>query len=150
MSLEKLLSFLFNVKKIESEDNNNQRKILQIELANEEVKADGTNNTTKDIVWRFFAIENECYLALTLGQLNRLKVKLFSLEKLDVYVDQVEGEMQLEDEDVVDANGRSINTYNKNTSTTGKGIYLSRNKDLYMDSSKYINPQEIIYLFKLK
>ena len=143
-------SFLFNVKKIESEDNNNQRKILQIELANEEVKADGTNNTTKDIVWRFFAIENECYLALTLGQLNRLKVKLFSLEKLDVYVDQVEGEMQLEDEDVVDANGRSINTYNKNTSTTGKGIYLSRNKDLYMDSSKYINPQEIIYLFKLK
>ena len=150
-------SFLFNVKKIESEDNNNQRKILQIELANEEVKADGTNNTTKDIVWRFFAIENECYLALTLGQLNRLKVKLFSLEKLDVYCGQVAGEMQLRKEggnvvdgNVVDANGRSINTYNKNTSTTGKGIYLSRNKDLYMDSSKYINPQEIIYLFKLK
>ena len=143
-------SFLFNVKKIESEDNNNQRKILQIELANEEVKADGTNNTTKDIVWRFFAIENECYLALTLGQLNRLKVKLFSLEKLDVYVDQVEGEMKLKNENVVDANGKWVNTYNKNITTTGKGIYLSRNKDLYMDSSKYINPQEIIYLFKLK
>ena len=55
----------FNVKQIESEDNNNQRKILQIELANEEVKADGSNNTAKDIVWRFFAIENECYVAIT-------------------------------------------------------------------------------------
>ena len=68
-------SFLFNVKQTKSEDNNNQRKILQIELANEEVKADGSNNKAKDIVWRFFAIENECYLALTLGQLNRLNLK---------------------------------------------------------------------------
>lgn len=156
-------SFLFNVKKIESEDNNNQRKILQIELANEEVKADGTNNTTKDIVWRFFAIENECYLALTLDQLNRLKVKLFSLEELDVYVDQVAGEMRLrkqdenmekvedfeEDLEIHNLEGGYLDTYDKNITTTGKGIYLSRNKDLYMDSSKYINPQEIIYLFKL-
>ena len=160
-------SFLFNVKKIESEDNNNQRKILQIELANEEVKEDGSNNTAKDIVWRIFAIENECYLALTLDQLNRLKVKLFSLEKLDVYCGQVAGEMlvQLNDQyenmekvyyfettgHIEDYNGKYLNYIDeKNTSTSGKGIYLSRNKDLYMDSSKYINPQEIIYLFKLK
>ena len=34
--------------------------------------------------------------------------------------------------------------------TTGEGIYLSRKKDLFMDSSKYIDPKEIIYLFKLK
>ena len=34
--------------------------------------------------------------------------------------------------------------------TTGGEIYLSRNKDLFMESSKYINPKDIIYLFKLK
>jgi hypothetical protein len=114
-------SFLFNVKKIESKDNNNQRKILQIELANEEVKADGTNNTTKDIVWRFFAIENECYLALTCGQLSRLNLNLSYLP----------------------------NDYEEVT-TTGEEIFLSRNKDLYMESSSFINPEQIIYLFKLK
>jgi hypothetical protein len=111
---------LFNVKQTQSEDNNNQRKILQIELANEEVEADGSNNTAKDIVWRFFAIENECYLALTLGQLNRLNLKLFS------------------------------DDYYYEYAKTGEGIYLSRNKDLFMDGSYYIDPREIIYLFKLK
>lgn len=133
-------SFLFNVKQIESEDNNNQRKILQIELANEEVKADGSNNTAKDIVWRFFAIENECYLALTLGQLNRLNLKLISVDRgLEAY-----SQTYKRTEFVT-----QFNSYQKST-TTGEGIYLSRNKDLFMDGSKYINPEEIIYLFKLK
>jgi cell division protein FtsB len=134
-------SFLFNVKQTKSEDNNNQRKILQIELANEEVKADGSNNTAKDIVWRFFAIENECYLALTLGQLNRLRLKLLSVNKgLEVY-----SQNNQEFDYVTNFN----NNYYRHT-TTGEGIYLSRNKDFFMDSSKYINPEEIIYLFKLK
>ena len=133
-------SFLFNVKQIESEDNNNQRKILQIELANEEVKADGSNNTAKDIVWRFFAIENECYLALTLGQLNRLNLKLISVkEGLEVY-GQANERNRFE---------TRFDSYYKNK-TTGEGIYLSRNKDLFMDSSRYIDPKDIIYLFKLK
>ena len=133
-------SFLFNVKQIKSEDNNNQRKILQIELANEEVKADGSNNTAKDIVWRFFAIENECYLALTLGQLNRLNLKLISVDQgLEAY-----SQTNQRNEFVT-----RFDSYYKKT-TTGEGIYLSRNKDLFMESSNYINPQEIIYLFKLK
>ena len=129
-------SFLFNVKqnepKNDNEENdneeereklpieNNQRKILQIELANEEVKADGTNNTAKDIVWRFFAIENECYLALTWGQLDRLNLKLPFENTENEYI------------------------------TTGEEICFSRNKDLFMDNSEFIDPQEIIYLFKLK
>jgi hypothetical protein len=133
-------SFLFNVKQIKSEDNNNQRKILQIELANEEVKADGSNNTAKDIVWRFFAIENECYLALTLGQLNRLNLKLISVDQgLEAY-----SQTNQRNEFVT-----RFDSYYKKT-TTGEGIYLSRNKDLFMESSEYINPAEIIYLFKLK
>jgi len=133
-------SFLFNVKKIESKDNNNQRKILQIELANEEVKADGSNNKAKDIVWRFFAIENECYLALTLGQLNRLNLKLIS--------DDMGLEAYSQNRQEIGFTKYFENYYKK--TTTGEGIYLSRNKDLFMDSSKYINPEEIIYLFKLK
>ena len=133
-------SFLFNVKQMESEDNNNQRKILQIELANEEVKADGSNNKAKDIVWRFFAIENECYLALTLGQLNRLNLKLTYFK---------------EGIQVSDIDHKRIyfqNNFNEGYeyTTTGEGIYLSRNKDLFMASSKYIDPKDIIYLFKLK
>jgi hypothetical protein len=133
-------SFLFNVKQIESEDNNNQRKILQIELANEEVKADGSNNTAKDIVWRFFAIENECYLALTLGQLNRLNLKLISVDQgLEAYS---ESRQKIEITNY-------FQSYYRNR-TTGEGLYLSRNKDLFMGSSKYINPAEIIYLFKLQ
>ena len=131
-------SFLFNVK--QTEDNNNQRKILQIELANEEVKADGSNNTAKDIVWRFFAIENECYLALTLGQLNRLNLKLISVDQgLEAY-----SQTNQRNEFVT-----RFDSYYKKT-TTGEGIYLSRNKDLFMESSNYINPKDIIYLFKLK
>ena len=63
-------SFLFNVKE---SNPNNQRKTLQIDLANEGVE----NNTSNDIVWRIFAIENECYLALTYHQLNRLKLDLY-------------------------------------------------------------------------
>ena len=116
-------SFLFNVKKNESVDNNNQRKILQIELANEEVKADGSNNTAKDIIWRFFAIENECYLALTLEQLERLNLKLYHTQWYG---------------------------YNYEYITTGEEICLSRNKDMFMNGSNYIDPREIIYLFKLK
>ena len=133
-------SFLFNVKQIKSEDNNNQRKILQIELANEEVKEDGSNNTAKDIVWRFFAIENECYLALTVGQLNRLNLKLISVDKgLEAYS---------ENRQTIEFT-KYFEGYYKQT-TTGEGIYLSRKKDSFMNSSEYIDPKEIIYLFKLK
>ena len=137
-------SFLFNVKQIESKDINNQRKILQIELANEDVKSDGYNNTAKDIVWRFFAIENECYLALTLGQLNRLKLKLFSVnDGLEMYSSYNQG---------IQFVNNFSNSYNSSYryTTTGQGMYISRNKDLFMDNSLYINPSEIIYLFKLK
>lgn len=133
-------SFLFNVKQMESEDNNNQRKILQIELANEEVKSDGSNNKEKDIVWRFFAIENECYLALTWGQLKRLNLKLFSVDQGLKAYSEYNQRYQF---------ATNFDSDYKYT-TTGEGIYLSRNKDLFMDSSKYINPNEIIYLFKLK
>jgi hypothetical protein len=137
-------SFLFNVKQTKLDDNNNQRKILQIELANEAVKEDGSNNPAKDMVWRFFAIENECYLALSFKQLNRIKLNLYNPEEgLDVY--------SLNDQGIKKNEGKwRFNSYYYNYTTTGEGIYLSRNKDAFMETSNFLNPEEIIYLFKLK
>ena len=133
-------SFLFNSKKNGSDDKNNQRGILQIELANEEVKEDGSNNTAMDIVWRFFIIGNECYLALNANQLNRIGLMIQSSGSIQYYTN---GNLR-NDEDF------STNYYNNGSFTSGNGIYLSRNKDSYMESSKYINPGNLIYLFKLK
>ena len=137
-------SFLFNVKQTKLDDNNNQRKILQIELANEAVKEDGSNNTAKDMVWRFFAIENECYLALSLKQLNRIKLNLYSpKDGLDAYT--------LNDQGIKKNEGKwRFDSYYYNYTTTGVGIYLSRNKDAFMETSNFLNPEEMIYLFKLK
>ncbi|MBM3206835.1 MAG: hypothetical protein FJZ43_04420 [Candidatus Staskawiczbacteria bacterium] len=129
-------SFLFNVKHTGSDDKNNQRGILQIELANEEVKEDGTNNTAKDMVWRFFVIGNECYLALNRNQLNRIGLQLQTAGKLEYFRNGVTV--------INDDFGYYGGT------TTGNEIYLSRNKDSYMESSEYINPDKLIYLFKLK
>jgi hypothetical protein len=131
-------SFLFNVKKNQSNDVNNQRGILQLDLANEEVKSDGGNNTAKDMVWRFFVIGDECYLALSLNQLNRIGLMLSQSNSIE-YI----------------RNGQTRDDgYFKNEGysglTTGRGIYLSRNKDSFMGSSNYIDPKELIYLFKLK
>jgi hypothetical protein len=109
-------SFLFNIKQTGT-SYNNYRKVLQIELANEDVKSDGTNNTAKDIVWRIYAIENECYLALSIDQLSRLNLQL---------------EYQI-----------------RYKTTTGDEIFLSRNEDIFMPGARYVDPQELIYLFKL-
>ena len=125
-------SFLFNVKE---SNPNNQRNTLQIDLANEGVE----NNTANDIVWRIFAIENECYLALTYGQLNRLKLDIYNrIQYVEVGYEGINyfpgGTLYTSD------------TYK----TTGNGIYLSRNKDSYMDESQYINPKNLIFLLKVK
>lgn len=134
-------SFLFNVKKYISEHGDNQRKVLQIELANEQVKDDGENDTSRDIVWRFFALDNECYLALSSEQLNRLNMQLNSVnEGVEVFNDTSKRESSF----------ASSAYYNDSRITTGNGIYLSRNKDIFMDASRYVDPSEVIFLFKLK
>jgi hypothetical protein len=110
-------------KYIDLDSLNNYRKYLQIELASEDVKSDGTNNTEKDIVWRIFAIEKECYLVLTYEQLRRMKVELHSVNDYK---------------------------YENGEQTTPRGIYLSRRKDPFMNTSYYANPKDLIFLFKLK
>ena len=130
-------SFLFNAKE---SDPNNQRKTLQIDLANEGVE----NNTSKDIVWRIFAIENECYLSLTYGQLNRLK--------LDLYPGIQTVFVKYPDEILYFDGSLNYRLQSDKWVTTGNGIYISRNKDSYMNTntSEYINPENLIFLLKLK
>ena len=135
-------SFLFNVNEPEDPNQyNNQRKIIQINLANEEVK----DNASNDIVWRIFPIDNECYLALTYLQLNRLKLHLkSSVDGLEVYWEDY-GKRSFDQSDFAYQNQK-----NNTVTTTGNGIYLSRDKDSYMDTSSYINPENLIFLIKLK
>jgi hypothetical protein len=126
-------SFLFNVKE---SNPNNQRNTLKIDLANEGVE----NNTANDIVWRMFAIENECYLALTYIQLNRLKLNLYSYN---------EGiETSKSDNSYIQFTRDFSSYYSRKT--TGNGIYISRNIDSYMNTSEYIKPENLIFLLKLK
>ena len=132
-------SFLFNVKE---SNPNNQRNTLQIDLANEGVE----NNTSKDIVWRIFAIENECYLALTYGQLNRLKLDLYP--GLQLVGRGTGGPSYFTEGTEYFTDGN--NMYDYNYETTGNGIYISRNKDSYMDESQNINLKNLIFLLKLK
>lgn len=135
-------SFLLNVKQPSIEDdNNNKRKVLQMELANEEVKADGTNNTARDIVWRFFVIYNDCYLALSKKQLERLKVSILS---------STEGVLLLTNDGEEELVSQQNFTYHEESKTSSNGLYIGRDKDSFMDSGYYIDPDNMIFLFKLK
>jgi hypothetical protein len=132
-------SFLFNVKESNS---NNQRNRLQIDLANEGVE----NNTANDIVWRIFAIENECYLALTYGQLNRLKLDVFN--KIPYGIDRNDSEYYFPGSSG-DSYYYESGSYNSETNECN-GIFISRHKDAYMNTSEFINPENMIFLLKLK
>jgi len=118
---EKEESFLFNARKI-NQSTNNQRSFLQMELANEAVKNDGSDNTAMDVVWRIYVLEKDCYIALSARQLRRLNLEL---------MDSRDG----------------FNTIHG--VTTGRGIYVARKKDDFMEKAYYFDPDGIIYLFKL-
>jgi hypothetical protein len=120
-------SFLFNVS---IKSNNNQRRILRIELANEEV-----DNGNEDIVWNFCVIEDECYLALTKNQLDRLDYMFMSFNSIQYIT--TEGTTR-----IVEDCDREYGCY-WNGTTTGEGIYLSRN-------GYYLDLDNVTFLFKLK
>jgi hypothetical protein len=148
-------SFLFNVKKlIDSEENNNYRKALQLEFATEEVKKDddGNDDRSGNVVWRIFALGDETYLALSGNQLNRIHLDLFSAYKkennYDYQDDDRLGVQVSWGSDVRMLTQDELNQLN-GAKTTGKGIYLARTKDKFMDSGYYLNPSEMVFLFKL-
>lgn len=142
-------SFLFNVKKLNSsEENNNKRKALQFEFATEEVKKDDDNDSNNEksgnIVWRVFAIGEEAFLALSGDQLNRLHLDLFYPFGNANY----NGVQMLKDDELkmVDPDGFE---YFVGSKTTGVGMYLARTKDKFMDGGYYLKPTDLVFLFKL-
>lgn len=87
-----------------------------------------------------FIIDNDCYLALNNNQLKRIGIMLQSPGTIEY----------IENGNLRNDEGFSTNYYSSSKITSGNGIYLTRNKDSYMESSEYIDPNELIYLFKLK
>ena len=139
-------SFLFNVK--ESVPNNG-RKGLQINLANEGFES----NTANDIIWQVVAINNECYLAITTGQLERLKIYI-SAERVPAICTGCPDGFGY-DGDGYGYGGVFIrapvgaNQY-ESWRTTGKGMLLMRKKDSYLNRSEPIQRGDLTFLLKMK
>lgn len=134
-------SFLFNVRFTDNNDKNNQRNILQFEFADEEVKEDGDNSTSKDIIWRFFSIDNQIYLALSKRQLHRIGVNINSIS---------EGVQFNDNGALVNISWNSSRYLSESASLSGNNIFISRVSDPYIDVANYIDPGELIFLFKFK
>ena len=134
---EKEESFLFNARKL-TNSTNNQRSFLQLELANEAVKNDGSDNTALDMVWRIYVLGKDCYIALSARQLRRINLELMD-SRDGVQIRTGNGDKMSTD------NHYSDDRYN----TTGRGIYVGRKKDNFMENAYYFDPDGIIYLFKL-
>ena len=132
-------SFLFTVNGLDSENQNNQRGIIQFNLVSEESSTDEEYDRPKNMTWRFFAIENEVYLALNYTQLSRINSELQEVGKIEAYSEYYDRVLMASE---FDSNYRQT--------TTGKGVYLSRKQDNFMQESLYIDPSDLIFLFKLK
>jgi len=132
-------SFLFTVNTLSEEETNNQRSAFQFNLVSEEANSDEDYDKPKNLTWRFFAIQNEVYLALNYAQLSRINSELKEVGSLEAFSEYYERVVMASDFD---------NDYRQ--TTTGNGVYLSRKKDAFMKESLYIDPNDLIFLFKLK
>lgn len=125
-------NFLFTLKELSK---NNYRRTFQIQLASEEVKSDGTKNNEKDIIWTFLTLDNECYLALDSNQLKRINAPVYTAGIVEFYNNE---------------GGKETGEYRYyRNRANGNGIYLVRKQDSFMDNDYYINPEEVIFLFKI-
>lgn len=142
-------SFLYKVSKLStSVGNNNFRNVLKIELDAEEVTNDRENPLKGNIIWRVIVLDDEAYLALSGIQLNRLRMGLFDVGDLRDTPESMNGIQVSNDGKTLRLIDLRTESY-LNYTTTGYGIYLARTKDKFMDGGYYLNPSEMIFLFKL-
>jgi hypothetical protein len=132
-------SFLFTVNGLDSDNRNNQRGFVQFNLVSEEANTDEDYDKAKNLTWRFFAVENEVYLALNYTQLSRINSELQEVGSIEAYSEYYERVVMASE---FDSDYRQT--------TTGKGVYLSRKQDNFMPESLYVDPNDLIFLFKLK
>jgi hypothetical protein len=152
-------SFLFTLNKLtEKKETNNERKILQLELATDDVNTSDNEQKSGDIIWRIFVIGNEAYLALNGLQLNRISVKLYYAfgdennynGSRNVGIEVINNSRDGRDQ-IKMISGSDLKRQGRyGGQTTGKGIYLARDKDKFMESGQYIDPRDMVFLFKLK
>lgn len=139
-------SFLFKTQKIENPYPTYSRKFLDIKLASEKVVNEFSENVKEDINWQIKAIGDESYLVLNLSQLYRLKIQI--LEAGIVYV----SDPHEKGYGTVDCRNKNAQmpAYSDDVKTSNIGVYLSRKQDRFTDKSTFINPADLIFLFKLK
>ncbi|MFD3407194.1 hypothetical protein SKC37_00870 [Aquirufa sp. HETE-83D] len=148
-------SFLYNVTKLgSSEAKSNFRSALQIELATEDINNNRENTKKGDIIWRVVVLENEAYLALSGIQLNRLHLDLFDAGGIPENSYYTPGSMKgIQAEQIYEKKISTISLndmkYATNYISTGVGTYLARNQDKFMDGNYFLNPSEMVFLFKL-
>ena len=132
-------SFLFTANVLDDEGANNQRSAFRFNLVSEEANSDEDFDRPKNLTWRFFAIQNEVYLALNYLQLSRINSELHETGSIEAFSEYYERVVMATD---FDSDYRQT--------TTGNGVYLSRKKDTFMKESLYVDPSDLIFLFKLK
>lgn len=132
-------SFLFTANLVDSESFNNQRGVIQFNLVSEETNTNEDYQQSKNLTWRFFAIENEVYLALNYSQLSRINSDLKEAGSIEAYSEYYERQVMASE----------FSSYYRQT-TTGTGVYLSRKQDNFMPEGLYVDPNALIFLFKLK
>lgn len=132
-------SFLFTANALDEDNANNQRSAFQFNLVSEEANSQEDYEKPKNLTWKFFAIENEVYLALNYAQLSRINSELQEVGSIEAYSEYYERVVMATN---FDSDYRQT--------TTGNGVYLSRKKDVFMKESLYVNPNGLIFLFKLK
>jgi hypothetical protein len=132
-------SFLFTATASDEDGANNQRSAFQFNLVSEDANTGDDYEKPKNLTWKFFAIENEVYLALNYGQLSRINSELQESGSIEAYSEYYEREVM----------AMNFDSQYRQT-TTGDGVYFSRKKDAFMKESLYVNPNGMIFLFKLK
>jgi hypothetical protein len=137
-------SFIFTSTPVDKSKTNNGRLTFQFNLVSES-KIDNDDNyygdNAKNLIWEFYAIENEVYLALKFKQLNRINSELKGVEfGIEAYSESSQKMVMAK---YLESRYRQI--------TSGNGVYLSRKTDAFMPVSTFINPivSEPIFLFKL-
>lgn len=133
-------SFLFTSELADEDNRNNQRGVFQFNLVSEEANSEDDFDQSKTLAWKFFAVENEVYLALNYSQLTRINSELKDVENGLEAFSEYYNRLVLATE--FDSDYRQT--------TTGNGVYMSRKKDGFMEESLYVTPNELIFLFKLK
>jgi hypothetical protein len=133
-------SFLMTINPLDGDNANNQRNAFQFNLVSEESNANQDYERSKNLTWRFFAMDNEVYLALSYDQLKRINTELKDVDE------GIEAFSEYYDRLVM---ATSFDSDYRQT-TTGNGVYLSRKKDPFMKEALYVEPDQLIYLFKFK